>query len=135
MDSRLKMGVQPLAPFFIEFNQLRVSIQRISLGCTLPLWNHLMTHFLQNRLLPYTDPVTLFKFSCLTTHPLVHVDSFIMIVFLPQENLIIKTRTLCSGNRSQLLDSSQNSENQFKMKYCFLIKTDKGNVIKFTKLL
>ena len=54
---------------------------------------------------------------------------------MPRENLIIKTRTLCSGNRSQLLDGSQNSENQFKMKYCFLIKTDKGNVIKSTKSL
>ena len=48
---------------------------------------------------------------------------------MPRENLIIKTINLCSGNRSQLPDSSQNSENQFKMKYCLLIKTDKGNVI------
>ena len=54
---------------------------------------------------------------------------------MPQENLIIKTRNLCSGNRSQLPDSSQNSEYQFKMKYCFLIKTDKGNKIKLTKSL
>ena len=54
---------------------------------------------------------------------------------MPRENLIIKTRNLCSGNRSQLPDTSQNSEYQFKMKYCFLIKTDKGNVIKLTKSL
>ena len=40
---------------------------------------------------------------------------------MPQENLIIKTTNLCSGNRSQLPDSSQNSEYQFKMKYSFLI--------------
>ena len=52
---------------------------------------------------------------------------------MPLENFIIKN--LCSGNRSQLLDSSQNSEYQFNMKYCFLIKTDKGNVIKLTKSL
>ena len=54
---------------------------------------------------------------------------------MPRENLIIKTRTLCSGNRSQLLDSSQNGEYQFKMKYSFLIKTDKGYVINLTKSL
>ena len=54
---------------------------------------------------------------------------------MPRENLIIKTRTLCSGNKSQLPDSFQNSENQFKMKYCFLRKTDKGNVINLTKSL
>ena len=53
---------------------------------------------------------------------------------MPRENLIIKLE-LSSGNRSQLLDISQNSENQFKMKYCFLIKTDKGNIIKLTKSL
>ena len=51
---------------------------------------------------------------------------------MPGENLIIKARNLCSGNRSQLPDSSQNSEYQCKMEYCFLIKTDKGNVIKLT---
>ena len=60
---------------------------------------------------------------------------------MPRENLIIKTSNLCSGNlcsgnRSQLPDSSQNSEYQFKMKYSFfLIKTDKGNVLKLTKSL
>ena len=54
---------------------------------------------------------------------------------MPRENLIIKTRSLCSGNRSQLLDSFQNSENQFKMKYCFLKKSDNGSAIKLTKSL
>ena len=54
---------------------------------------------------------------------------------MSRENLIIKIITLCFGNRSQLLDSSQNSENQFKMKKCFLIKTDKDNVIKLVKSL
>ena len=56
---------------------------------------------------------------------------------MPRETLIIKTRNLCSGNRSQLPDSSQNSEYeyQFKMKYCFLIKTHKGNSVKLTKSL
>ena len=54
---------------------------------------------------------------------------------MPRENLIIKTRNLCSGNRSQLPDSSQNSEYQFKMKYSFFIKTDKGIVLKITKSL
>ena len=54
---------------------------------------------------------------------------------MPRENLIIKTRNLCYGNRSQLSDSSQNSEYQFRMKYYFLIKTDKGYVIKLTKSL
>ena len=54
---------------------------------------------------------------------------------MPLENLIIKTRNLCSGNISQLPESSKTSEYQFKMKYSFLIKTDKGNVIKLPKSL
>ena len=39
---------------------------------------------------------------------------------MPRENLIIKTRNLCSGNRSQLPESSQNSECHIKTKQYFL---------------
>ena len=47
---------------------------------------------------------------------------------LPGEILIAETLNLCSGNGSQLFGS----ECTFKSKYCFLVKTDKGNGKKIT---
>ena len=43
---------------------------------------------------------------------------------------ITETRNISSGKGSQLYGSSENSECQFKTKFCFLAKTDKVNTVK-----
>ena len=73
-----------------------------------------------------------------------------LYLFVLQNRMLFSKDIKCSGKcvekfcslklgifvlATQLPDSSQNSEYQFKTTYCFLIKTDKGNVIKLIKSL